>query len=311
LCTHLLAGPRARLAALHAVMIKEFLDAARVALAVYLVVMMFSMGLELGGRPVESKEAKRQKRRLLLRGLAVNLLVLPCVAVILTHAFGTSGDVGLALLVTAASPGGRFAPHLTRIASADLGLSVEVTLWLAKLVAFTAPLTAGWMLHVHRVELREVTFIAQLLVLQLLPYLAGKWVRRHRIELARRIDRPVRIASWGISFVVLAIVLLVGTDLRRVAALSTDRGWGVVLLFGVCSLAAGWLVGGPDAESRRALAISANARNLALALMLASLSLGSHSVLLATIGIWIVLSVMDLAYAELTRRQRASLLAHQ
>jgi bile acid:Na+ symporter, BASS family len=128
-------------------------EAARAAAAIYLIIMMVSMGLELGGRAPGSKAAKRRRRRLLLRGLAFNLLLLPLFAVLLTRGIHASGDVTVAFLLLAAAPGGRFAPHLARVAGAELGLSVEITLFLAKLVAFTAPLTARLMLQCRRPDI--------------------------------------------------------------------------------------------------------------------------------------------------------------
>src|SRR5262249_16954697 len=152
-------------------------------------------------------------------------------------------------------------PHLSRIAGADLDLSVETTLFLAKLVALSAPVTARLMLHVHHIELHELTFIAQLLVLQLLPYLAGRQVRKHWPTVAERLDRPLRIAMLTCFVAVLAL-LVAGHRLRAILALPFDRGWWAVLLYAVTGLLLGWLVGGPAPAARRALAISANARDL-------------------------------------------------
>jgi hypothetical protein len=45
---------------------------------------------------------------------------------------------------------------MAKLARGDLGLATEITLFLAKLTPFTAPLTIKWLLGVPRVELRDI-----------------------------------------------------------------------------------------------------------------------------------------------------------
>jgi BASS family bile acid:Na+ symporter len=281
----------------------------RVVAATYLVAMMFSMGLELGGRPAEDKRAKRRERRLLMRGLVFNLLVLPLLAVTLTRALHASGDVAIAFLLLAASPGGRFAPHLAKLAGADLGLSIEMTLYLAKSVALTMPITAARMLHVHRVELHELKFILQLLGLQLLPYLLGRLLRRHRGELAARLAGPLGVVQWSALVVVLALVFL-GHALSGVVAVTSDRGWLAVLLFAVGGALIGWLLGGPSAEARRSFVISASARDLALALIVANQAFSARNVQLATVAVWGFFMLVNAVFVEVVRHRPLARHAH-
>ena len=270
--------------------------ATRVVAATFLVTMMLSMGLALGGEPKKDKEGKRRSRRLLARALAFNLVLLPLVAVTLTHVFRVSDDVAIALLLLAASPGGRFAPQLGRLAGAELGMSVEITLFLAKLVSFTAPVTARILLHTHHLELHELPFIAQLLVLQLAPYIVGRQLRKRRPRLAAKLVRPVEIVMWtGLGLLAVVVV----ARLHGVAALAGARGWWPVLVFAALAPALGWLVGGPAGEMRRAIAVSANARDLALASLMASLAFAGGNVHVATLAVWAVLLLADILFVRL------------
>src|SRR5262249_41680787 len=67
------------------------------------------------------------------------------------------------------------------------------------------------------------------------------------------------------------------------------RGWLAVLLFGVVLLALGWLVGGREPSARRTLALSSEARNLALTLVIANMAMKDEQVLLAIFAAWIIL----------------------
>lgn len=272
----------------------------RTVAAAFLVAMMLSMGLTLGGQPKEEKHAKRRKRRLLFGALVYNLALLPLIALALTHLFRVNDDVAVALLLVAASPGGRFAPQLAKLAGADLGLSVEITLFLAKLVSFTAPVTVRWMLHTHHLELHELPFILQLLLLQLAPYLVGRQLRARRATFAAHLQRPVQLAMWA-SLALL--VVLVVTRLHGVAAILAARGWLPVAAFALTAPLLGWLVGGVAAGTRRSFAVSSNARDLALAAMLASLGFAGSHVPVATLAVWLLLLLVDLAFVFFVARR--------
>lgn len=276
------------------------IEVTRTVAALFLVAMMLSMGLTLGGQAKEDKQAKRHKRRLLVGALVFNLLLLPLVALALTHIVRVHDDVAVALLLVAASPGGRFAPQLAKLGGADLGLSVEISLFLAKLVPFTAPVTARWMLHTHHLELRELPFIAQLLLLQLAPYLLGRQLRAHRAAFAARLERPVRVVMWASLSV---LVVLVVSRLHGVAALVAARGWVAVAIFALAAPVLGWLVGGASVAARRSIALSANARDVALAAMLASLAFAGSHVPVATLAVWLLLLVVDLAFVLVVARR--------
>jgi BASS family bile acid:Na+ symporter len=274
-------------------------EGARALAAAFLILMMLSTGLELGGEPAQDKAAKRHKRFFLLVGLVFNFVMLPLLAVTLTHALHVSDAVAIALLLLAASPGGRFAPQIARYARADVGLSVEITLFLAKFVSLTAPVTAALLLHSHKLELHELPFILQLLILQMVPYVLGRQLRKRKPELAARLARPVNIAMW-ISAGALAV--LVAWHIRGLAGLVGMRGWKAVIAFAVLAPIVGWLLGGKREGTRRAIAVSANARDVALASMLASLGF-DNTVRAATIGIWLVLVLFNLGLVRFVRRR--------
>ena len=277
-----------------------YVGAARGLAAGFLVAMMLAMGLALGGEPAAEKKEKRHKRWLLLRALVFNLVLLPLVALALTRAFHTADVVAVALLLLAASPGGRFAPQLGKIAGADLGLSVEITLFLAKLVSFTAPVTAAWLLHMHHVELRELPFIAQLLGLQFLPYVVGRQLRQRRPALAAQLRRPIETIVWILLGL---LVVLVASRVRGLGELGAARGWWPVLLYALAAPALGWLVGGTRPGARRAVAVSADARDVAVASMIASLAFGASHVHLATFAVWALLFAVNVVFVRLVARR--------
>ncbi len=282
---------------------------AQVLVPAYLLSMMLSLGLALGRSPAESKQEKRHAHRAVILGLLLNLVVLPAVTVAVTRALRTSGDVTAALLLLAASPGGRYTPHLVRYGKGSLPVGVHLTLFLAKTTVFTAPVMVRRLMGLHSMDVHELPLLMELILLQIAPLLVGRWVSRRHPSRAARLERPVTIVAVGIAIVIVAL-LLVGGGARSLALLG-DRGWGAVLAVAVASLLLGWLFGGRDEGRKRAVAISANSKELALALTMATAAFPGSQVQLALFGVWSTFAFVNLAVITALRRPSLRRLTRQ
>jgi BASS family bile acid:Na+ symporter len=268
--------------------------------AIALIAMMVQMGLAL--EPVTDRAAKRRERWLVVRALAFNFVLIPLLALLAKAASGATGPGATALLLLAASPGGRHAPALARAGGGDGGLAVEITLFANKLNAFLSPLLAAWLIGGHRVELRELSYVAQLFVLQVVPFFAARHLRKRRPVLASRWARPAQRTAIGATLVLL-VYLIAHHALRGILSFGV-RGWLAVLLFGAMLLLLGWLVGGRDSSARRTFALTGEARNLALALVIANMTVPDDRVLLAIFGAWVILFALGWIAVALFRLRK-------
>jgi BASS family bile acid:Na+ symporter len=258
--------------------------------SLYLVSMMFALGLEVGGAPKESKVKKGAKRRLLVWGLIVNLVLFPAIAYALVRALHARSDVAIALMLLTAVPGGRFAPHFVKLGNGDVPLAIELTLFLAKITAFTAAPTARLLLGIQAIDIRELPLIAQLFLLQIVPLYAGKWLRRKHRSLADRILLPAHRVAIAALLAAFVVVLL--REDRGLLKLMNDRAWLAVAVTGIAWPLLGWLLAGREDAHRRTFAITADAREMALALVLASLAFPQHGVHTALFGIWSIYAIL-------------------
>lgn len=274
--------------------------AVRVLVCAYLVCMMFSIGMLVGGMPKHDKRGRRHEHHLLVRALLLQLVILPLSAWGILELFGAHGTTAKALLVLAVVPGGRLLPNMVRRAHGDIGLSAEIAIRLAKLTAFTAPPALALLGRVHRVELHDLDIIAALLGLQILPYVAGRTLRRRRPALAARLGRPLDLVR-GVLVVAVLVVILGSGRLAQLRFLG-EPAWVGALVFTALSMGLGWLFGGRDAATRRTILLAANSRDLALGLTLSSLAFAGLPIQLPVIGIWGITFACNLVLCEIMGR---------
>jgi bile acid:Na+ symporter, BASS family len=270
----------------------------------YLATMMFSIGLLLGGRPKPERQVRRHERHLLIRALVIDLVVLPVVAWSILRLVGAHGRAATALLLLAAAPGSRILPLLARRAQGELGLSVEISLWLAKLTAFTAPVTLALLIDIGRVHVHDLRIILALVCIQLLPYLAGRSVRHHWSSLATRLTKPLDIACAVLVVAVLALVVA-GGKLEGLVLIGAT-GWLAVLSFSALSLTIGWFSGGRSGSVRRSFALAVNSRDLSLSLTLGLLAFPARHVELPLFGAWLITFACNVGFAEVVGRRAHS-----
>ena len=92
--------------------------------------------------------------------------------------------------------------------------------------------------------------VVTLLATQLAPLCLGAGVRRLSPKLANRVQRPANLLSAILNLTTLVVVLAVYFPLLAAIRL---RGCVGMLALLLASWAAGWLLGGPGADNRRAL----------------------------------------------------------
>jgi predicted Na+-dependent transporter len=136
----------------------------------------------------------------------------------------------------------------------------------------------------------------------LLPLAAGMVFRAVLPTLADRIEVPVSIVG-GILLRLAALALLV-TNLPAIWALIGDGTIIAVAIFVVAGLAAGHLLGGPDADGRTVLALATASRHPAIALAIDSANLSGEP-FGATIVLYLLVSALVGLPYTIWQRKRA------
>jgi len=234
-------------------------------LNLFVVIVMFSIGLRVSGG--ELLDILR-KRALFVRTLLANCVLIPLIGFLLVRVFPLTPDVSVGILLLAAIPGTPIALQFTRKAKTRLPFAAAMTFVLSLVSIVMTPLSVEVMPQPAQRNQRPILLLIMSIVLYIaLPLCAGLWAARQAPKTAPRLVWPLGfLASIVFSF------LMSETRLMRREAFNTIRGRGTILamlLLLLLSMLIGWLIGGPDRESRRVLATATSMRNVIVALYVA------------------------------------------
>ena len=235
----------------------------------------------------------------LLTTLAVNLIVIPAVAVWIIGELSNPSAPALALVIVAASPGGGTGALLSFHARGDVAHAVTLQVLLAAGSLITMPLwIALYMASRPAGDISLATLVWSLLGYQLLPLLLGLTLRSTKPTWAAPIHTQSRRLA-DVSLAVLIAVLLVasGSDVRSISAQTFIAILGLALL----TVALG-AVGPGQPAVRRSATMTTLVRNLSLALMAASLAPNPALTSLVILTYGLVMYLLALAFVRYSRR---------
>jgi len=120
----------------------------------------------------------------------------------------------------------------------------------------------------------------------LLPLAIGLALKAQYEELASRV-KPMLDWISNISLILLVLLITVA-NIDKVLQVFGTRGILAGLLYIALGFAIGWLLGGPDSDTRRVMALGTSQRNIAAALVVASQSFSDPKVVVMVIVVAIV-----------------------
>jgi len=246
----------------------------------------------------------RRPKRLLLALLAM-FVVMPLLALALDKAFEFRPEVEIALVVLALSP---IPPLLPRkqgkaAGSASFGMGLMVTMALLSIAII--PLGATLMgAAFHRSFTVPPLVIAKLIVVMaVLPLLAGMAVAAFMPRTTLRIFKPVRLLA-NLLLPAAGLVIVWGARHALLAQVGESTVIALVV-FIVAGLVAGHLLGGPAPRDRAVLALSTASRHPGIAIALASANFPDVHAVTPTIGLYLLLNlVLSMPYVMWHRRRR-------
>jgi BASS family bile acid:Na+ symporter len=226
-----------------------------------------------------------------------NFLVIPALALAVTHTLGIESELSVGIILLAAAPFAPVVPVFTRMARADLALAAGLTGFFPLLSAFLAPFVCEAALRIvsssAEVRFDVATILITLVATITVPLTLGIVMRHRAPNVAQRILHKVEIASEATGALSLTFVTV--TEFHSV--LQTDwLALLAMLLIFEFSLALGYLLGGPGRAARQVVALGTSNRNIALALLVAIQSFAKTRVLSAVVANGLLSILLGLAH---------------
>lgn len=251
----------------------------QVILALLLVSMMFAMGLRL---TIEDLKRALSDKLVVITCIAMNFLVLPFVALLLTKVFGLSPGATAGFLLCAAAPGATMTTLLSRNTNADVPLAVGLLLVLVLLSAVLTPIVAQ-MLFIQAGlpsdTMNALGAVLYLLGIQIVPLMIGMSVRARSIAKAEALEPKVSRFATIVLMVVILGMTIANMGITKELGLS---GFGAMAAFMVIATVSGLWLPRPT-KARVACAFAFGAQNIALATLLAKRYLDNEGLVVVLI----------------------------
>src|SRR6185437_15919444 len=211
-------------------------------------------------------------------------VVMPLGALALAKMLSLDEPFGIGLLLLGGAAGSPFLPTLADLAMGNLAFAVGAMVLLMIVTVGYLPLVLPLLLPGVTVSSWEIA--RSLVLLMLLPLAIGLALKARYGDLAARV-KPV--LDWiSNASLILLICLITAANIDKVLQVFGTRGILAGLLFIALGLGIGWLLGGPDAGTKRVMALGTGQRNIAAALVVANQSFDDPKVVVMVIVIAIV-----------------------
>jgi BASS family bile acid:Na+ symporter len=209
--------------------------------------------------------------RLVGRAALANYVCVPGATVGLLFLFDAHPMVAAGFLVLAVCPGAPYGPPFTAIARGNVPVAVGLMVILSGSSALLAPIFLSSLLPMlagdESLAVDAYQILVTLLMTQLAPLGVGVAVRTWCPTVADWLQKPADLLSKLLNLAVVGMVLLTQFDLLAEIRFSGFLGMLVLL---VVSWGAGWVLGGSDSTSRRAMTLTTSLRNVGVGLIIAA-----------------------------------------
>jgi ACR3 family arsenite transporter len=206
--------------------------------------------------------------RLVILALLANFVLVPLLAFGITRVLPLDQSLQIGLIVLATTAGAPFLVKEVAAANGNLSLGVGLMFMLMIVTIFYVPLVLPLLLP--GIEVNPWDIAKSLIVTMLIPIVLGLMYRSHSPEGARQ-WAPLMNKVSGIALLIMLVTGL-GLNLSNIISLIGSFGFLALILFVVGSLLIGMLMGGRDPAVRSVLGLGTAQRNVAAAILVASLN---------------------------------------
>jgi len=266
---------------------------------IFLASTMLACGLSLTVRQIF---APFRNVRLAIAAALLNFLVVPFIAIAASRLWGLEESLRYALVLLSMTAAAEVTPKLTSSAKGDMGLSVGFLALSLGVAVVYLPMMLSVLLPDAHVDTGRL--LVKLSLTLALPMILGLFVKARWNTFADRLVHYVhKISSVSMLLLVASLAILYFGDFLQLLG---SGSIGAAVIFIVVSFIAGYLLGWPERGDRVAFGFAAAARNVGMAVMVASGTFADRPQVVVMIILTVVLTLIVLLPLSLILGRRAS-----
>ena len=211
----------------------------KIFLIVSLFIIMMGMGLSL--TKADFKRVFQYPKAVFL-GFLNQIVLLPLIAFGLIQLFDVSNEIAIGVMILSACPGGPTSNLVTHLAKGDTALSVTLTAVNSIVTILTIPIIVNFALGEfssgEEVASPVGAIVGSLIVIIAIPLIIGMAIKNKKPQVAKKMDKPVRIASTAII-----VLVIVGIVIKERAQLveRISESFAIVITLNVLTMLVGFL----------------------------------------------------------------------
>jgi BASS family bile acid:Na+ symporter len=200
---------------------------------------MMGMGLSL--TKADFRRVLQYPKAVLL-GFLNQIVLLPLIAFGLIQLFEVSNEIAIGVMILSACPGGPTSNLVTHLAKGDTALSVTLTAVNSIVTILTIPVIVNFALGEfssgEEVASPVGAIIGSLIVIIAIPLIIGMAIKNKKPQVAKKMDKPVRIAST-----VIIVLVIVGIVIKERAQLveRISESFAIVITLNILTMMVGFL----------------------------------------------------------------------
>lgn len=245
----------------------------KVFLPISLAIIMLGMGMTL--IPNDFTRIIKYPKAILI-GLTNQFIFLPIIGFLLATAFNLSPEMAVGLMILATCPGSPTSNLITQVCKGNIALSVTLTAVASSVSIFTIPFILSYALDYFGsgtnvpIKLPIIDTIIQIMGITVIPIFIGMLIRRFKTNFAKRMEKPMRIASTVIF--VLVFIAVIAANFNIISQAMKEVGL-VTLLLNILTLGLGYVAARLfklNLKSTISITVESGIQNGALAFVIAT-----------------------------------------
>lgn len=203
-------------------------------------IIMLGLGLSL---TLDDFKRVLQYPKAVAVGLFCQMILLPAVCFLICKTLGLSPVLAVGLMLLSASPGGATANLYSHLAKGDVALNITLTAVNSVLTIFTIPvivnLSLAYFMGTEQYIPLQFKKVIEVFAIVLIPVAIGMIIHNRLPDFAKRMEKPVKIASALV--LVLVIIAAALKEKENISTYFAQVGIAA-LLFNVLSMTTGYVV---------------------------------------------------------------------